>query len=132
MRSVNNITDFSRLIVASGLITDGALDSLLQDFREHFAQGAKYGTSLTAFSTYLVTKNILTCWQNNLLRSGQWKGFFLDQYKLVDRIGDAERCSLYLAEDTTTGESVVLSVTPPSVVPLKDGKPRYSIEPFHP
>ena len=104
---------------------------MLTDFRENFAPRSKHGKSLTALGTYLIANNILTCWQYDKLHNGQWKGFFLDGYKLVDHLGYGPQCSYYLAEDVGTAKCVVISVTPSNIAPLKDGKPQYTVEPFN-
>lgn len=47
---------------------------------------------------------------------GQWKGFFLDKYKLLRQIGRGSISKMYLAEDMHTCKYVGLRITPPSTV----------------
>jgi hypothetical protein len=47
------------------------------------------------------------------LRDGKYKGFFLDHYKLLDRLGYNSTNSYYAAEDLESGKAVVLSLQTP-------------------
>ncbi len=123
---------FSRVLLASGLVDETELAAIVADFRSHAARDPKYGASLTAFTTYLVAKGIITCWQCAKLRNGQYKGFFLDGYKMLDHLRDDERCNRYLVEDSRTGQCVVLCVVPTSISPQKTGNLDYWIEEFRP
>ncbi len=46
------------------------------------------------------------------LFDGKWKGFFLDDYKMLDHAYTDDAYSYYLAEHVSTGRRVVLRVTP--------------------
>jgi len=129
---INDIDGFCRILAASGLVGGDWIASALADFRAHAARDSKYGASFTAFTKYLVANGIVTCWQCAKLRNGQYKGFFLDGYKLLDHIGADPSCSRYLAEDSRTGQCVVLCFKPLSVAPLRNGNPQYWVEDFHP
>lgn len=128
--SVSPILKFARLLIASGLLDTAACDSLVEDFEKNYAPSSKYGNSLTAFGTYLVANKVLTCWQFTMLNEGRWKGFFLDQFKLIDCIGHFDKGNRYIAEDLKTGEVVVLAVTSQTEIPRQNGKPHYTVEPF--
>lgn len=127
---INDIQGFCRVLAASGLIAGDSIAAILADFRAPAAHDAKYGASFTAFTRYLVANGIVTCWQYAKLRNGQYQGFFLDGYKILDHIGADSGCSRFLTEDTRTAQSVVLCVKPPSVAPLTNGNPEYWIEDF--
>src|SRR5689334_16243670 len=113
----NDIDEFCRLLGASGLLPPQSIDVALASFRAGNSSAAKYGISLTGFTRFLVMHDILSCWQIAKLRSGQYKGFFLEGNKLVDSLGDDGRCSRYLAEVVSTAELVVVCVVPPTIAP---------------
>ena len=129
---LNDIDGFCRVLAASGLVSGDSIAAILVDFRAHSAQDTKYGASFTAFMKYLVANGIVTCWQCAKLRNGQYQGFFLDGYRILDSIGADPGCSRFLAEDSRSAQCVVLCVKPPSVAPLKNGHPEYWVEYFNP
>lgn len=128
-KPVHDIHGFCQSLLASGLVSESLLDKILADFRSQ-ASDSRYGVTLTAFTTHLVSKGVITCWQYSKLRNGQYRGFFMDEYKLVDYLGDDDRCNRYLVEDTRTAKCAVLCVVPPSIAPMDAGKCPYWIEEF--
>ena len=75
---------------------------------------------------FLISSNRLTTWQCDRLREGRWKGFFLDQYKLLNCFEPDEDFSYYLAEEVATGKHVKMRIIPKSRAP-QDGKIRYEV-----
>ncbi len=129
---ISDIQGFCRVLVASAMVSEDSIAAILANFREDYSRSSKYGASLTAFTSYLVANDLLTCWQVEMLRHGKCKGFFLDGYKIMDWVGHDATFVRYLAEDTRSQERVFLCVKPPSNVPLKDGQSEYWIEAFDP
>jgi hypothetical protein len=73
----------------------------------------------------LISKQIVTEWQYNKLLSGRWKGFHVDDYRLLDLLGhDDLNSNRYSALNVGTGENVVLVVTRLDAAPWFD----YSVE----
>lgn len=91
--------NFLGLIVASGLL---GLPQVVDAINE---SGAR---DVAALGKHLIATKLLTVWQCNKLRDGRYKGFFLDNYKLLDILSIDER--RYLAENTETGDVVELVV----------------------
>jgi hypothetical protein len=61
------------------------------------------------------------------LKERRWKGFFLDQYKLLNILTVDDDYTYYLAEEVATSHQVRLKISPKSRVPPKDGKPHYEV-----
>lgn len=124
-----NLEDFLRLLRGSQLLDDAVVELALDGFR---------GTNVVngptddgrAFASYLVVHGYLTCWQCRKLRDGRFKGFFLDNYELRDHLEVGDTNSRFVAEDTRTGKTVILAVTPPTIVPPEDGRPHYTVEDY--
>ncbi len=129
-RPANSIAGFSRLLIDSGLISNGVLRSLTNDFQARVAQGSRRSATLTQFTDYLIASGFLTCWQCAKLREGRWKGFFLESYKILEFLGCDEKCGRYLAERTLDGHRVVLAVTPWNVARGANGEQLFTVEDF--
>jgi hypothetical protein len=129
-RQIFTLDDFCRVLTASGLLAGQSLSRILADFHADADDRAKRQAPLTAFTSYLVAAGILTCWQIAKLRSGQYKGFFLDGYRIEDHLGEDVSHSRYLAQDMNLRRYAVLCIRPPAIAPLKDGNPEYWVEEF--
>jgi serine/threonine protein kinase len=70
-------------------------------------------TDLTLFNKWLVTNQYLTEYQVTLLGRGHADGFFLNQYKILDRLGKGRMAGVYKAEHEL-GQIVAIKVLPPS------------------
>jgi len=103
---------FLALALASGLLSSGQLLAAVE------AAGAKHGEpdGVERLGDYLVASGFLTRWQCDKLRSGQYKGFFLGQYKFVDVDPDLEAYH-YLAEDLESHRRLKLLVKPNPAFP---------------
>jgi serine/threonine-protein kinase len=121
-QSFSRIDEFLLLLFASGLLTF----SELRDACAGFDVNRVDDTSLDDLCKYLIANEAITPWQLDKLRQGKWKGFWLDQYRLLGHIDKAECETTYLAEEWPSGRQVALVVTPPKV--RKDGQPLYRVE----
>ncbi|WP_404308965.1 hypothetical protein [Neorhodopirellula lusitana] len=76
-----------------------------------------------------VCDGLLSEWQASKLLHGKWKGFFLDQYKIVDwhHTDEARERTYYTATCTRTGEKVLLECVPQSHGTRSDGNVRYNV-----
>jgi hypothetical protein len=106
------IDDFARLLLSSGLLSEE---------RESLLRAESRADSAVGYASFLVAKNELTDWQADKLIRGQWKGFFVDQYKFLSRLGDGDGYARYRAQDIQTGMIATLRVYPPKV--------NYDVEP---
>jgi len=105
------IDRFVELIVRSGLATQEQVTELTNQFQTT-RQSTKNSTDIAAFCTFLVANDLLTAWQCGKLREGKFKGFFLDDYMLLDRFPHDENFGYYLARDIKDGKLARLTVTP--------------------
>lgn len=64
------------------------------------------------FCEFLVATNRLTAWQCDNLQKGRWKGFYLDNYLLLEQIGKDQEFGYYKARDARDGALVTMVVTP--------------------
>ena len=100
------VTDLGR----SGLVS--SIDETLRAFRDKPPRERNFPAEITKLAGWLINEGILTYWQYTKLCKGQWKGFILDGYKILDHLGVDEDCSYYLAENVETGRRVALRITP--------------------
>ena len=113
-RRIDRVEDLLADLVRSGLATDQQASGLINNYREVFLASSKLPDTLAAFCTFLVASQIVTTWQCEKLRHGKWRGFFLDDFVLLDSLGPDNEVSYYLARNSTNGEVVSLAITPPS------------------
>jgi serine/threonine protein kinase len=74
--------------------------------------GANAG-NLVQFTRWVVANRYLTEYQAGLLSRGHADGFFLNQYKVLDRLGKGRMAGVYEAVHDT-GQRVAIKVLPPS------------------
>jgi uncharacterized protein (DUF608 family) len=112
-RLVEDIDEFLRLVVASHLIQKQQLDRLMHEFRNGNRLASWFGDTITGVAAFLVSRGVLTCWQVDKLRFGQYKGFFeLDGYCLLDCLKYLETTTRYLARRKDDLVPVVIEVWP--------------------
>jgi|SRR3972149_5778320 len=121
------IDKFLAVVLASRLINFKKLKAACCEFGHKEGSNWKQN-DLAALCEHLVTSNRLTLWQCKMLLKGQYKGFFLDEYKLLDYIGRDETDEIYLAEERSAKRQVRLRITPPIIIPRKKCKPYYEVE----
>ena len=96
---------FFAIVLASGLLK---LDEIRDSFHA-YDQTRDSSTSrddVKEFCEHLVAHDILTRWQCDKLQLGQFQGFFMDQYKILEPA--LEKFKHYLAMDLTTRQRVLL------------------------
>ena len=95
---------FVVLLKKSGLLPADQIDSALGRFALRDDSPAK------DFAWAFLRAGLLTRFQAERLLEGRFRGFFIDQYKVLEILGAGGMACLYLAEDTQTGERVALKV----------------------
>jgi len=119
------VKSFVRLAVASGLVSGEAMQEFLAEFLQE--NPGEASGSLDTLIEFLIRKEILTSWQADKLRHGKYKGFFIDNYVVLDHSQVHDAYSTFLARDTITGRQVTLAIWPPTTRPARDGSPAYRV-----
>jgi hypothetical protein len=107
-----SIDELVGILVRSGLATEQEAAEYLRRYRDEYLKTTRMPDTITAFCRFLVANDILTTWQCWKLRNGQWKGFYLDDFVIIDFQGKNHEFSYYLARDTRDDAIVVLEITP--------------------
>jgi hypothetical protein len=68
------------------------------------------GDAVTQFCDFIVSKNIVTAWQCDNLKAGRFRGFYLDDYLLLEVVGQDNTLRSYRARDLRDGTTVRLVV----------------------
>ncbi len=76
-------------------------------------QEARDAANLPAFAAWMVSNRYLTDYQATLLARGHADGFFLNDYKIIDRLGKGRMAGVYKAQHQL-GQIVAIKVLPPS------------------
>src|SRR5579864_9717905 len=95
---------FVALLKKSGLLPADQIDSALARFALRDDAPPK------DFAWAFLRAGLLTRFQAERLLEGRFRGFFIDQYKVLEILGAGGMACLYLAEDTRSGERVALKV----------------------
>jgi serine/threonine protein kinase len=69
--------------------------------------------NLARFASWMVSHKYLTEYQAQLLARGHAEGFFLNEYKILDRLGKGRMAGVYKAKHQL-GQIVAIKVLPPS------------------
>src|SRR5215475_16207677 len=88
----------------------------LDDTKAMFArwnQEAKDAANVAQFAKWMVANKYLTEYQASLLARGHAEGFFLGEYKILDRLGKGRMAGVYKAK-YKLGQVVAIKVLPPS------------------
>ena len=98
-----SLEEFVDTLEHSGLIEDAV-------WRKWYAQHAAAFTTGEGMAQALVQEGLITEWHSGMLREGRWRGFFLDQYKILRQLGAGSMGSVYLAEHTLMRHRVAIKV----------------------
>jgi tRNA A-37 threonylcarbamoyl transferase component Bud32 len=100
--------DFCNLLVRGRLMPALQVRNLRK--RWHAETG---GTAAEDFSKWLVARDFLTTYQAGLLQRGKAEHIVLNEYKILDRIGQGRMAAVYKAMHAN-GQVVALKILPPS------------------
>src|SRR5947209_10006912 len=98
------------LLLRSKLLS---LDESKTMFMRWQQEAREKATDLARFASWMVANRFLTEYQANLLARGHADGFFLGDYKILDRLGKGRMAGVYKAQHTL-GQVVAIKVLPPS------------------
>jgi hypothetical protein len=115
--SITQCDSFLGLLLASGLVS-------FSDLREacaSFDTSRNDEAALEELCNHLIALQLVTDWQCSKLRSGKWKGFYLDDYRLLAQSEPSDSSNRkYVAEDVSTGTQVILQVRRLNAAPWID------------
>lgn len=124
------VDQFATLIVKSQIWSESEASAAAKLFAAE-CRRSKTPPRVESFCDFLVASNRLTAWQCDKLRAAKWKGFYLDQYLLLEHVGKDSVSSSYRARDTRDGKLVVLAVTPRNRMDDRtDGRIEYRVYPY--
>jgi len=106
-----SVESLCNLLARSRLLSPESIRALYQRWRGEAPDAA----SVTKFSKWLVAGQYLTDYQVGLLLLGHADHFFLNDYKILDRIGKGRMAGVYKAVHAS-GQTVAIKVLPPSKV----------------
>ena len=98
------------LLLRSKLLSIDQAKGLYSRWQAEAKDGA---TNLGRFASWMVQNRYLTEYQATLLARGHADNFFLNEYKILDRLGKGRMAGVYLARHQL-GQTVAIKVLPPS------------------
>jgi serine/threonine protein kinase len=104
------VEDLGNLVVRSRLLPEDEMRAL--HGRWH-AEAGRARDDVGRFANWLVDKGRLTDYQAGLLLQGKWDRHFLNEYKVLERIGKGRMAGVYKAVHRL-GQIVAIKVLPPS------------------
>ncbi len=108
--SNTKVESFLGLVRRSGLVSKGQLDRELASLARTRGDAALLEPDVVA--RFLVEKGLLSSWHSEKLLEGRHRGFFLNNYKLLDHLGTGGMSSVYLAEHMLMHRRVAIKVLP--------------------
>jgi hypothetical protein len=109
-RQRGTLERFIVLLEESQLCTEQQILQLVSSFERERGDAAS-GDVVDQFCNLLVDKNAVTAWQCDKLKAGKFRGFYLDDYLLLDAVGQDNTSRSYRARDLRDGMPVLLVVT---------------------
>jgi hypothetical protein len=122
-----NIEQFATLLINSRLSSRHEVEELVAVFHDECCRQNVTDT-LDTFCEFLISTARLTAWQCDKLRKGKWKGFYLDNYLLLEQIGKDYDFCYYKARDARNGKLVRLTITP--MIRAKGPDIEYKVDPY--
>ncbi len=98
------------LLLRSRLLPLEEAKAMYARWQEEAKDGAG---NLARFAAWMVANKYLTEYQAGLLARGHAEGFFLNEYKILDRLGKGRMAGVYKAQHRL-GQIVAIKVLPPS------------------
>ena len=98
------------LLLRSKLLPIDDCKTMFARWQEESRDGS---TNLAKFAGWMVANRFVTEYQATLLARGHAEGFFINEYKILDRLGKGRMAGVYKAQHGL-GQIVAIKVLPPS------------------
>jgi len=115
-------SEFLDLLRKSGLLEEKRLEACLQKLRN----GGTLTPEAGKFAGLLVQEGLLTHFQAEQIMQGRYKRFFIDKYKVLERLGSGGMATVYLCEHTLMRRRVAVKV-----LPKAKAQDKAALERFH-
>lgn len=122
--AVNTVQDFWQLVWKSGLVEV----TTLLTYGKRLRQDPQGPATPMDFAKRLVRDGLLTRLQAEYLLQGRWRGFMLEKYRLLERLGKGGSGAVYLAAHVPMHRYVALKVLPAAQLQDKETLERFSRE----
>jgi len=113
MTAQPSLTSFLQMLALSGLLSREQMTVVEERFST-VAGDRSADVSPQEIMVWLLKQKLITPWHAEKLLQGRFRGFFLGDYKLLNRIARGGMSTIYAAEDRQSGAVHALKVLPPS------------------
>ncbi len=103
------VEDYCALLVKSRLLLPEHVEQLYRKFCQQSASSS----DVDAFRRFLVKQQLLTEYQAHMIQRGRAEGFFIGNYKILERVGKGQMGGVYKAIHPL-GQMVALKILPAS------------------
>ncbi len=103
------VEDYCALLVKSRLLLPEHVEQLYR----RFCQQSASSNDVDAFRRFLVKQQLLTEYQAHMIQRGRAEGFFIGNYKILERVGKGQMGGVYKAIHPL-GQMVALKILPAS------------------
>jgi serine/threonine protein kinase len=110
MATQTSVRDYSALLAKSKLLSAEEVEAYCKRWKDE-ARGTD--EQVESFCKFLISNKAVTEWQAAMVRRGRADGFFIAEYKILDRIGKGQMGGVYKAAHKL-GQIVALKILPGS------------------